>query len=487
MKLTPLLLAASLAANLALAAVLFLRQPAALPPAASTPRETPRTTAAPALAGGDTSALHAALLSGDAAALEAAGVSAEIARELTLGRALRQAAERAANAKTRIRGGDTRWWRSFGFNAPLTAELQQSRRELTKALTEVFGHDPFSPDTATLDFLPENKRFALRQITEDYDEMIAAFSARGIQLASDREKLKLLRAERERDIAALLTPDELAAYELRTSTSASAVRARYGDAIQSEEDFRTLYALQKSFDEQFPREAFSGRISPETIRARAEAERQMQEQMRAALGEEKYAALRRASDPDLRTVSELATRLNLAPSATDLIAAARDTFAAESQRINTDASLSAQDRRAQIQALAERAKSEVAQTLGSEAADAYGQRSPWINFLQNGMAYSTTPDATNGGLSFGNQSVYPVPPAGGFGPPRAMRAATAFSAGAVTAVAAPGIVFSGSTVPMENIQITSFAVDDVVATPTAPPDPTSAKTLPATPAPAPKQ
>ena len=74
-----------------------------------------------------------------------------------------------------------------------------------------FGDDAgfFGPgDSGQLAFLPAAKRDALRRITQDYDEMMAKFSAGGVQLASDKEKLRLLRAERESDIAALLTPEE---------------------------------------------------------------------------------------------------------------------------------------------------------------------------------------------------------------------------------------------------------------------------------------
>ncbi|MGH7957767.1 MAG: hypothetical protein ACREH8_12280 [Opitutaceae bacterium] len=76
--------------------------------------------------------------------------------------------------------------------------------------------------------------------------MMAKFSAGGVQLASDREKLRLLRAERDRDIAALLTPEEWTAYEMRTSISGNIVKSRYGDAIESEAEFQKIHALQKA-------------------------------------------------------------------------------------------------------------------------------------------------------------------------------------------------------------------------------------------------
>jgi hypothetical protein len=156
----------------------------------------------------------------------------------------------------------------------------------------------------------------------------------------------------------------------------------------------------------------TGRISPEVLRARAEAERQLDADIRAAVGEDRYAALRRSADPDLRTIDALAARLNLPPAVTDQVLASRDNYSAASQRIAQDTSLALPQRRAEIQALASQAKSELVRTLGGEAADAYAQRSPWINMLQSGMAYSNTPQEGGPPLFGPSLSVFPVMPAG---------------------------------------------------------------------------
>jgi hypothetical protein len=407
MKPITLLLSASLVANLGLVTLIATRTRTEPPIANANAGINP----AP---GNDTvAALRAALASGDRAALEAAGISPEIARELALGRKFSQLAERirATNASS---SSNAQWWKNRA-SAGSREQLLALRRELSDALIAAFGDDLGlgGGDRAQLAFLTPAKREALRRITQDYDEMMAKFSAGGVQLASDREKLRLLRAERERDIAALLTPDERLAYEMRTSPTSAAVRARYGDAIESEAEFQKIYALQKAFDEQFPREALTGRITPETLRARADAERQLDSELRAAVGEERYAALRRAADPDWRTVDSLVSRLDLPSATPDTVMSSRDAFAAESQRISNDASLSMAERRAQIQALAARAKADLTRALGAEAADAYAQRSPWMNMLQGGVAYSTTPQEDGpGSLLPGGQSVHPVMPAG---------------------------------------------------------------------------
>lgn len=462
MKPVTAFLAASLVANAAFVAVLALRPDRR--PAAAASAQAGAAASAPSDA-----ALRTALASGDLAALEAAGVPTATARELLLGRALARAAERMRAARPGAASGDDRWWRTQRPGYSAARELQlQNRRELSDALVAAFGEDfglfaSASDATAQLDFLPPAKRDALRRITQDYDEMMAKFSASGIQLPSDRERLKLLAAERDRDIAALLTPAEREAYELRTSRTAQNVRARYGDAIESEADFRKIYALQKAFDEKYALDPAGGRIAPETIRQRAEAQRQLNDDLRAALGDAKYATLRRASDSDLRTVDSLVSRLNLPPTTTDRVAATREAFAAESQRIGADASLPLPQRRDQIQQLAARAKTELAQQLGTEAGEAYAQRAPWVSMLQGGMAYSTTPPANSPALTLGTgTSVYPVLPAGASGPGNVRQSITVSAPSGLVPEIVTGDVHTGA--PSGAVQVMTFSTSETTTT-----------------------
>lgn len=464
MKPTALLLTASLAANAALVALLVAPR-GATPPA---PVAQPAAASARASAlSGD--ALRAALAAGDTAALAAAGFSPEAIRELTVGRALVRALERARTAKAGA--SDARWWRTNRAH-PLAAREQQlqARREIAEALAAAGLEDPglFTPtdNAQLLAFLSPEKREALRRITQDYDELMLKFSSGGIPLPSDREKLKLLRAERDRDIAALLSPAEREAYEMRTSPTAATLRARYGDGIETEEDFRKIYALQKAFDEQYPADALTGRVTPETMRQRTEAQRQLQADIRAAVGDATYASLQRASDYDLRSLDSLASRLQLPSGTTDRVAASREAYAAESQRINADTSLSAAQRREQIQALGTRAKSEITQALGQEAADAYAQRSAWVNMLQSGMAYGT-PQTGSGGTSPAAStggSVYPVPPSGTAGNVRQTVTVAAPLGGADFVGVSDGTLLGGGGAVIEGARVMTFSSSETSTT-----------------------
>ena len=448
MKPLTLVLAASLAANAGLLTFWLVPRPGAAPAAAAAVSTTPAANAA---------TLRTALQSVDAAALAAAGIPAERIRELQLGHQLAQLAARSQASRA---DGPDRWWRtSTGTSSAVRQGEVQRRRQAIDALREALGDDlglGTGGDAGPLAFLSAEKREALRRILQDYEDMTAQFGANGIVLPSDRQRLKLLAAEKERDLAALLTPAERLEYELRTSATAATVRARYGDGLTTEEDFRKVYALQKAFDEKFPAEALAGRPSPELLQARAAAQRQLQDDLRAALGDKAYEALRRAADPDLRTVDALVGRLGLPPATTDQIAATREALATESQRISQDAALSLLERRNQIQALAQRARTELTQALGAEAAEAYAPRAAWLGLLQAGMAYATTPQAN--ALSTGLGNVHPVLPAGAV-PGGSSRQVIISSGG-------EGL---GERTVRENVQVMTFSTSTTSSGPTPPP------------------
>jgi hypothetical protein len=458
MKPTTLLFAASLVANVALVAVFYSSGPTDTSAAGA--RATAKSSA---IAEKSASASRSANASSDAQGSDAT-------RDAALGRAFARFAEKMRAAQA-ANTGDGKWWRNRTGNGNLSREqMAQARRELSDAMIAAFGDDIGigGVDNSRLAFLPAAKRDALRNILSDYDELLTKFGTQGgPQLASDKEKLKLLNAERNRDIAALLSPAELADYEMRTSATANTLRTRYGDGIASEEEFKKIYALQKAYDEKFPQDNFNGRMTPEMMNTRGEATLRLQADLRAAVGEEAYAALKRASDNDLRQVDALAARLNLPPDTTDRVAVARDSYAAESQRIMSDPSVPFQQRREQLQALAARAKTDLTSTLGAEAADAYAQRSQWMSMLQGGMGYSTTPPVTSpAGLALGGnigQSVYPVMPAGAAG--GGTRQIVNFVGGSTTSAPTGGaMLFPPADGNTGNVQTQVFSVSTTATT-----------------------
>lgn len=391
MSISRTILISTLALNVALAAGWLLKHRAIAPVAISESAPTPPTL----------DLLLAALIPGDPAALRAAGASDEIARKLATGQAL-------ARLQTRLRAvepappADPRYWRnSAQLRDPYTraqrTEIASAQREFADALRAILGEDvsidPIRDPRRA--FLPAAKQEQLSRIERDYDELVAEIrrDTGGLQLASDREKLRYLRDEKDRDIAALLTPAERDLLELRESPTAQIVRARFGDVLDNEADYRAVYALQKAFDEKYPDTPSLNRTAStlEAMRIRREAEPQLADEIRAALGNEKFDAFFQAADQDRRTLMSLERRLALPAGSTDRALAVRDSYADASKRINSDSALTEADRKAQIQQLATRARQDLTTTLGSTAGGAYAASATWIRYLAGGSAFSAKP------------------------------------------------------------------------------------------------
>jgi hypothetical protein len=388
------LLAASLALNAGLIAKLLLHPSSASPVAAA-----PVPAAGEELSRGRSAALTAALASGDRAALAAAGFSAEDIRDFILGRAYARFAEQSRAFRSSS-NNDGRYWKNNARNsmpsAAQNAAMVKAQRQLSEAVRVAFGDD--APESQaggpSLNFLTAAKRTELRRIEQDYSDMNSEIyrEQQGISLPSDEAKLKLLREEKERDIAAALSPEEREQYELHLSSTASSIRATYGDAIQTEDDYKKIFALRKTYDEQYRNGQRPGEVlTPEQARARAEAQKQLDLQIRAVIGEDTFAETIRANDPERKLLGTLQNRLNLPANVSDEVFASRDAYASQTQAINADSSLTVAQQRAQITALGNQALEELTAKLGKEAATAYAQRAVWIQMMKSGNAYSTNP------------------------------------------------------------------------------------------------
>ncbi len=415
-RLLAVLLVVSLAANAA-----WLIHRSSLPPAGN-----PAGAASGSATNGPKSAepaaisrLIAGIESGDVAVLKDAGLSAETIRELKVGRAFArlQARMRAAQPAP---APDDRYWRRPAsiFNDPQAmkrrAAIIEAQREFTAAIREAYGDDAtvYGGTDTRYAFLPAAKREQLRRIDQDYADMQEQvyLDSEGIQLPSDREKLQVLQAAKAHDIAASLTPDEREEVQLRTSPAAMTIRNRYGDVIQSEDEYRQLVALQQAYLDRWSGQT-SGPPTPETIQARQAAAQKLNADIQAVLGPAQVAAAQQADDPDNHTLAVLTRRLNLPDNTPATVLGTRDDYAVESMRINADPSLSASDRRTQLQSLAAKAQADLQAVLGTEGAAAYAQRSSWVNLLKLGTAFSTNPSDAQGGYRSVGRSVFPVAPA----------------------------------------------------------------------------
>ena len=294
--------------------------------------------------------------------------------------------EEALRGKREKRG----FWEGENFyDDKTTLEMRLAqidlRREKEALRKQLLGEPPQTgPDDNPI---PKEKRDPLRQINEDYDTMISQIQreARGVNLPEDEEKLRYLRAEKEAELKALLTPAEYAEHQLRTSQTANQMRYDLSAFKPSEEEFRALHAMRSQFDQEFPNP--QGDPGQDFWKRRSEAEKAMQAKIEQDLGAERYKDYLRSKDYDFRNLSGLTERLGLPPKAAAQVYDLRYSLSDQALAINDNKSLDGAARAAALKTLAAQTRAQIYAQLGQEAGDAYMKRSNYnqIDMLEKGQ------------------------------------------------------------------------------------------------------
>lgn len=280
-------------------------------------------------------------------------------------------------------------------------EMRRLQREMQAELTELLGPasnaQVFHGYDQRLAFLPQEKRALITQIEQDYNELISEINQEtgGFQLPSDQEKIRFLEEEKQRDLAAILTPEQLADFELRTSPTANNLRHQLSRFQPTEAEYRAIYALQRDFDEQFGHQRNAGRNqTPDYWAQRREAEKALNQQIRSTLGEERFTDYRLAQDHEFQRLQAAAARASLPPEATRELYGMRDLVTADSRLVAADPSLDLPAKREALKHLAASARERILSTLGPEIGQAYLDQGAmsWINALDNGQSVTIDPD-----------------------------------------------------------------------------------------------
>lgn len=413
MKTLPVLLVLSLVAN----AVLLVVKPAGSTGKADRPGAgaVAAGSAATVSAGGPASssatgksaAIAAALKGDDAEALRdelrAAGVGEEVIRAVVGASIWRRYASRfkdlqpADNAKSV-------WWKNDedgywgGQSKEQRVAMKALQAELKAESERVLGKDPEASKMnpwmeRQYGFASADKREALQQLEQDYNELANDMrrETRGFQTPADAEKARFIQEEKRRDLAALLTPAELAEYDRRNSRTAQNLRWQMTQMDASEEEYLAIFEIRKDFDERFADyDSYGNRLnqnkSEQDRKARMEAEKALNAQLRQALGPDRYQAYVNANDGDYQQLQAATKRFGLAAGTPATVLTLRDETAKAATRIADDTSLTGEQKRAEIGKLAEQARGKVAGLLGAEVAKTYFDNggASWLGQLQSG-------------------------------------------------------------------------------------------------------
>lgn len=397
------LLTGSLVANLALVAVIVsgLRREAAVTLAAAEAAAAPTTAASATHTTAPSSATAAdpetwnGLQGGDVAAsierLRAAGFPPKIVQALAAELVRTQFAPR--RVALNLKANEAPFWMTGSRDPKVDAALREINREQDEATRALLGADMFGQDEAYATRLRQQmpgltpaKIEELQRIQRENQEKRADFYAKiaGIGTMNPEERAKLGDFDKAlvAAIGQALSPAEFEEYQMRLSQTADRVRSQFQAFDATEQEYRALFKVHQSFDD------LTGPMyappSQEEMRRRSEAQTQMNDQIKAVLGDARYAEYQRGTDYNYSRTRQLIARLELPPATADLVYdLQKDIQARMMMTTGPNRPLSLEARNAERAALAQEAETKLTAALGARGYEAYKLNGgTWVQSLQ---------------------------------------------------------------------------------------------------------
>ena len=311
-------------------------------------------------------------------------------------------------AEVRAQTGGYRWWQTSetgevdeDADPAVKERLDEIDAEQRALVQELLGVD-FDTELARYwggddyenrlyGFLSDDKRDRVSQLQEQFDELERQIydDSKGFLLDKDEETLRQLQKQREEALAQLLTPEELEEFHLRNSPTAANLRAQLHGFNPTQEEFRRLFRLQKTFDDRFNSgfDLSDPAQADVQVAAQEQAQQALNEEMRRALGPQRYSEYERQQDPEYTTLMQFSKRFETSPTLANRVYDMKTEAERQKLRVESDPNLTPEQRGQALGAIAQETERSVAQLMGGQTSElwqAYQRTgSQWIRGLSD--------------------------------------------------------------------------------------------------------
>src|SRR5439155_12598558 len=179
-------------------------------------------------------------------------------------------------------------------------EIQLEKRAVLKELLGIDvpldllpsnGSRNYDAFELALKMLPPEKRDSVQVLQENYWQQSDALKAKYNNKRTPEylDEYRQLSDSHRQDLAKILTPQELENYEIRTSTSATRLSQQLVNFSPTEDEFRQIFRATRDFDDKVANLGAQGADKKAVAQERTAAMSQMNEQLRSALGDQRFA------------------------------------------------------------------------------------------------------------------------------------------------------------------------------------------------------
>lgn len=430
MKAIPFVIALSLLANAALAFKWWQSRPstpAAEAPAAAPGNQPPGQAAAakprrgepplapvaapatPALPAKPTWAqlFSATDLKGSIQRLRAVGCPEETIQDLVSAEVTRRFAERSQAIWRRT--DEDKYWVATNQEEMMAGSERSKQyaaleKERVALLTDLLGFDPQKrqreesgiPDyrDRQLGFLPAEKREAVQRYLEEFQakENDHHRRNRGLYDAQERAERKELQAEKERGLAALLSPEEFRQWELRSSQMASQLQSEITTMSLTQSQYEALFEARKKTGDSLY--LWADQSNDPEARARSEqAKKQLEADVKAALGPDLAKEFELSRNYDYRQLFQMAKAENLPADTARKVYGYKEQAEAKAREVRALRDLPREQQQQTLAALRAETENAMKATLGEQLYERYKPRAYWLNSISYTPTRPTAPAA----------------------------------------------------------------------------------------------
>ena len=231
--------------------------------------------------------------------------------------------------------------------------------------------EPLAPKTLSA----AEKKARIDKIKQDYDEVRAKASADYTAAGNSYpgglnaflRQLALLEREKRVDFAAVLSPAELEDLEMSETTAGHLVDRLLGPTMATEEQRRKVFRLQRDFEDRF---ALTLDLTPRPLFERETARQQVQQQIRAVLGDDLFGSWLMGEGEDYALSVAFAARQGLPATVPLDLWQVRNDFTRQRLELNAVPGMSPGQLRAAVTTLNQQTEARVNAILGPVAAQA---------------------------------------------------------------------------------------------------------------------
>lgn len=246
-------------------------------------------------------------------------------------------------------------------------ELLQERNSLLKDLLGVDLNDGSNNSSdPRLSFLSRTKADEFRRLENKYADQAERIvtASDGLMTPEERDALEALRRQKAAEIVSLLTPEEKFEYDLRNSPLAQRLRNELGAFEPSEAEFRAIYQAQTTKQN-------TEMAAPSGHDSNADDQAFSEEQLKSALGADRYAEYQRSKDSDYQCLLKIADRYNLSRDTAVQVFDIKQRVEAQCAEVMADPQYTSEQKQAWLKTVRDQVGSTVGGILGDKGFSVY--------------------------------------------------------------------------------------------------------------------